>query len=73
MADPEYAAVHAEELDRVLAAIDELTPRCREVFLLHRFSHSAYPEIARDFGISVKMVEKYISTALARCADRVAS
>ncbi len=71
--DPERAAVHAEELDCVLDAINDLTPRCREVFLLHRFSHSAYPEIARDFGISVKMVEKYISTALARCADRVAS
>jgi RNA polymerase sigma factor (sigma-70 family) len=70
--DPERAAVHAEELEQVLAAIAELTPRCREVFLLHRFSHSAYPQIARDFGISVKMVEKHISTALARCAERVA-
>ncbi len=70
--DPERAAVHAEELEQVLAAIAELTPRCREVFLLHRFSHSPYPQIARDFGISVKMVEKYISTALARCAERVA-
>jgi RNA polymerase sigma-70 factor (ECF subfamily) len=66
--DPERIAVHAEELDRVLAAINELTPRCREVFLLHRFSHSAYPQIARDYGISVKMVEKYISTALSRCS-----
>jgi RNA polymerase sigma-70 factor (ECF subfamily) len=71
--DPERAAVHAEELDQALAAIEELTPRCREVFLLHRLSHSAYPQIARDFGISVKMVEKYISTALARCAERVAA
>lgn len=70
--DPERAAVHAEELELVLAAIADLTPRCREVFLLHRFSHRPYPQIARDFGISVKMVEKYISTALARCAGRVA-
>jgi RNA polymerase sigma factor (sigma-70 family) len=73
VADPERAAVHAEELERVLAAIEDLTPRCREVFLSHRFSHAAYPQIARDFGISVKMVEKYISTALARCNERVAS
>ena len=72
VADPERAALHAEELEQVLAAIAELTPRCREVFLLHRFSHNAYPQIARDFGISVKMVEKYISTALARCTERVA-
>jgi RNA polymerase sigma factor (sigma-70 family) len=72
VADPERAALHAEELELVLAAIADLTPRCREVFLLHRFSHSAYPQIARDFGISVKMVEKYISTALARCTERVA-
>lgn len=72
VADPERAALHAEELELVLAAIAELTPRCREVFLLHRFSHNAYPQIARDFGISVKMVEKYISTALARCTESVA-
>lgn len=70
--DPERAAVHAEELEQVLDAIAALTPRCREVFLLHRFSHTPYPQIARDCGISVKMVEKHISTALARCAERVA-
>jgi RNA polymerase sigma factor (sigma-70 family) len=70
---PERIALRAEELDCVLAAIDDLTPRCREVFLLHRLSQSAYPQIARDFGISVKMVEKYISTALARCSDSVAA
>jgi RNA polymerase sigma factor (sigma-70 family) len=70
--DPERAAAQAEELELVLAAIDGLTPRCREVFLLHRFGHSAYPQIANRFGISVKMVEKYISTALARCASSVA-
>jgi RNA polymerase sigma factor (sigma-70 family) len=69
VADPERAALHAEQLEQVLAAIEGLTPRCREVFLKHRFSHSAYAEIARDFGISVKMVEKYISTALARCTS----
>lgn len=70
--DPECAALHAEALERVLGAIEDLTPRCRQVFLTHRFSHNAYPAIARDLGISVKMVEKYISTALARCTDRMA-
>jgi RNA polymerase sigma-70 factor (ECF subfamily) len=70
-ADPERAALHAQQLEQVLAAIEGLTPRCREVFLKHRFSHSAYAEIARDFGISVKMVEKHISTALAFCVAEV--
>jgi RNA polymerase sigma-70 factor (ECF subfamily) len=70
--DPERSAVHAEELECVLEEIEALTPRCREVFLTHRLSQSPYRDIAADFGISVKMVEKYIRTALARCADRMA-
>jgi RNA polymerase sigma factor (sigma-70 family) len=72
MPGPERAAMHAEELEQVLAAIEGLSPRCREVFLMHRLSHRPYPQIARAFGISVKMVEKHISTALARCAERIA-
>lgn len=69
---PERAAVLAEEIERVLAAIDDLPPRCREVFLLHRYSALSYPQVAVRCGISVKMVEKHISAALAYCAKRTA-
>ncbi|MBU2097887.1 MAG: RNA polymerase sigma factor [Gammaproteobacteria bacterium] len=52
---------------RVCAAIESLTPRCRQVFLLSRASGMSYPEIANTCGISVKMVEKHISHALFVC------
>ncbi|RTL60859.1 MAG: RNA polymerase sigma-70 factor [Sphingobacteriales bacterium] len=45
-------------------AIDELPPKCREVFLLSRFSKQSYKEIAGSLGISVKTVENQIGKAL---------
>jgi RNA polymerase sigma factor (sigma-70 family) len=71
MPTPESAATVAEELDLALRAIDDLPPRCRQVFLLHREQHLSYAQIAEKCGISVKMVEKHISTALAFCVERV--
>lgn len=54
-----------QEWEIVRRALLELTPKCRKVFLLSRTHHKTYPEIAQICGISVKMVEKYISQALA--------
>lgn len=53
------------------AAIDALPPRCREVFLLHRFTGLSHPEIARRLGISVSMVEKHVQRAMAQCRDHL--
>jgi RNA polymerase sigma-70 factor (ECF subfamily) len=49
---------------KVRAAIDELSPTCREVFQLSRFSDLTNKEIAGQLNISVKAVEKHISKAL---------
>lgn len=53
------------------AAIDALPPRCKQVFLLSRVNGMTYPQIAAHCGISVKMVEKHISHALATCLRKV--
>jgi RNA polymerase sigma-70 factor (ECF subfamily) len=61
----------AQELAILREVIAGLPPKCREVFLLSRVRHMTYPQIARHCGISVKMVEKHISHALAICIRKV--
>ena len=68
-ADREIGA--RQELELLQAAIAQLSPKCRTVFLLSRARLMTYPEIARHCGISVKMVEKHISRALAVCTTTV--
>lgn len=60
-----------QELELLIDAIERLTPRCQEVFLLSRMENMSYPQIAARCGISVKMVEKHISRALAELRARV--
>lgn len=58
--------LHATELREMLtAAIDQIPPRSREVFLLNRENYLSYAEIAKTLGISVKTVEVHMGKALA--------
>lgn len=60
-----------QDLQVLYAAIEALPPKCRQVFLLSRAQRMTYPQIAVHCGISVKMVEKHISHALAICMKKV--
>jgi RNA polymerase sigma-70 factor (family 1) len=60
-ADSRETMDHSEILKR---GIDRLPPKCREVFLLNRFSNMSYKEIAASLGISVKTVENQLGKAL---------
>jgi RNA polymerase sigma factor (sigma-70 family) len=61
-----------QELTIVRAALTELSPKCREVFVLNRFEHRTYGQIAQELGLSVSMIEKYVSQALAHLRKRLA-
>jgi len=50
-------------LDRVREGLSRLTPRTREIFLMHRLEDMKYREIAQRLGISQSAVEKHIAKA----------
>jgi len=68
-ADPERTLMGAQRLERVMATIQTMPPRRREVFLLHRIDELTYPQIARRIGISIKAVEKHMHLAMRQLSD----
>lgn len=68
--DDVYAS--RERLERLLSALDELSPRCRQVFLLQRYDGMTYTAIARQLQVSVSAVEKHMMRALLHLQARLA-
>ena len=52
-----------ERLLRVREGLAQLSPRTREIFLMHRLDHMKYREIGEHFGITVSAVEKHVAKA----------
>ncbi|WP_210399165.1 RNA polymerase sigma factor [Steroidobacter denitrificans] len=52
-----------ERLERVKDGLAELSPRTREIFLMHRIEGLKYREIAAQLGITVSAVEKHVARA----------
>ncbi|THU40394.1 RNA polymerase sigma-70 factor [Niastella caeni] len=56
-----------EEIDfdtLLKTALDNLPPKCREVFVLSRVSNLTYKQISDSLGISIKTVENQMGKAL---------
>jgi RNA polymerase sigma-70 factor, ECF subfamily len=66
---------HLEEQElesRIIESLNNLPPRCREIFMLSRFEGIKYAEIAEKMDISVKTVETQISKALRILREKLA-
>jgi len=68
---PEREVAASQDLEILYDVIAKLPPKCRKVFLLSRVQNLTYPQIAAQCGISIKMVEKHVSHALALCIKKV--
>jgi len=63
----------AKEIGKeIKSAIDELPPKCREIFVMSRYENLKYQQIADKLGISLKTVEAQMSYALRHMRERLA-
>jgi RNA polymerase sigma factor (sigma-70 family) len=67
----ERTVLAAQQLNTVVAALDELPQKCREVFALHYFGDRSVQDIARQMGLTDRMVQKYVARGLGHCRARL--
>lgn len=60
----EEKAPDSSRTDKLYQLINQLPPKCKEVFILNKLERRKYKEIAKDLGISIKTVENHMSKAL---------
>ena len=64
---PDREAASAQEVEIVRRLIGELPPKCRHAFLLHRVHGAEFSEIAKEMGLSERMVRHYVLRAVLYC------
>ena len=67
----EAAVAAKQRLARLLEIIEELPPRCREVFVMRKLEDLDHEEISARLGISRNMVSTHIRNAVLYCARRL--
>ncbi len=68
---PEAQAISQQELDLLISALQELPPKCRDVFIMLRFKNYSYAQVEAELGISNTMILKYLNRALSHCRARL--
>ncbi len=63
--------IHKDELNRVEALIEELSPVRKTVFKLSRFEELSHKEIAEQLSISPKTVENHIGRAILQLKNKM--
>ena len=66
--DVDRAIDARRQMQVLLAALNDLSPKCREVFTLHRLRGLSHREVAERLGITTKTVEKHMTAALKQLA-----
>lgn len=69
--DPIRTIDAQQRLNKLLHVVDNLPPKCRQVFILHKFKQMSYKEVAQHLDISQSMVEKHMMKALNICDSRL--
>ena len=67
---PERLLEGRQELSRIVAALNEMPARMRNIFILARLENLPRGEIAQRLGVSKSLVEQQIAAATACLAER---
>ena len=67
----ETTAMYGEAVRELNLTIQSLTPRTRQVLILHKFLGMTNQEIADELGITHSTVEQHVTRALAQCRQRM--
>lgn len=68
---PERFAIARQEVERLRRAIDELPPKCREVFVRHKFDGIPQATLAEEYRVTLNAIEKHLIRALVHLRCRV--
>jgi RNA polymerase sigma-70 factor (ECF subfamily) len=71
--DPERVLIAREDLTEVLACLDELGERTKNIFILFRLEGMKQKGIAAVYGIGLSTVEKHVMAAMLHLAKRFGS
>ena len=69
--DQERKVAVRQEMEQLLAVMETMPPRCREVFVLCRFYELDYRQAAKRLGISKSMVKKHMKRAVLHCVSNL--
>lgn len=69
---PDRVIFAREEIARLVAVLQELPERTRDIFLMKRFDGLSHAEISACVGLSVSGIEKQIAKAVSHLARRMA-
>jgi RNA polymerase sigma-70 factor (ECF subfamily) len=61
---PERFAIARQQLDHLRRAIEALPPKCREIFIRHKFDGLPQADLAKEYEVTVNAIEKHIVRAL---------
>ncbi len=68
---PEQTVLDRDQVRRLMVALEELPPRTRLAFEMHRLEGRTFPEIARHLDVSVGFAHRLVKQALTHCANRL--
>ena len=64
---PDRGVCAQQELDLIRRAVEELPPKCRKAFLLHKVHELSVEETAVRMSLNPRVIRRYVARALAHC------